>query len=74
MTFNYLKLLEEFLNKSETFKKDIDLELDSKHFKIVSSANKLIKTNKFYFIKNFRDWYDQNDLGTPPQSRNIRYL
>lgn len=61
------KLLEEFLNKSKSFEKDIDLELDDKHIKIVNNANTLIKNNKSYFIKNFRDWSDQNDLDSPIQ-------
>ena len=67
MDKDYQKLLEEFLNKSKFFEKDIDLKIDSKHSKIVNSANTLIKNNKSYFIKNFRDWSGQNDLDSPIQ-------
>ncbi len=67
MDKDYQKLLEEFLNKSKSFEKDVDLKIDKKHKKIVNNANINVKNNKSYFIKNFRDWSDQNDLDAPEQ-------
>jgi putative sugar O-methyltransferase len=67
MLDNYQKLLEEFLNKSKFLDKGTALEIDNKHTRIVNNANNLIKNNKSYFLKNFRDWSDQNDLGSPMQ-------
>lgn len=67
MNKDYQILIEEFLNKSKTFEKDIELELDSKHKKIVKNANTFVKNKRSYFIKNFRDWSDQNDLDSPLQ-------
>ena len=67
MDKDYQILLEEYLNKSKSFEKDIDLVLDKKHTQIVNNANSLIKNNKFYFLKNFRNWSDQGDLDCPAQ-------
>ena len=51
MDRDYEKLLEEYLNKSKSFEKDIDLALDKKHTQIVNTANTLINNNKSYFLK-----------------------
>lgn len=67
MNSNYQKLLVEFLGKSNNFEKDINLEIDTKHNKIVNDANNLIQNKKSHFIKNFRDWSGQSDLDCPNQ-------
>jgi hypothetical protein len=51
MDRDYEKLLEEYLNKSKSFEKDIDLALDKKHTQIVNTANTLIKILGIGLIK-----------------------
>ena len=46
MDKDYKKLLEEYLNKSKSFEKDIDLVLDKKHTKIVRNVAKEVVIDK----------------------------
>ena len=63
-----LKILyEEFINNSDNFFSEKNLELDNKHEKIVKSFYKEYNDNNEFFIKNFRNWKLQDDYLVPAQ-------
>ena len=62
-----INLHELFISKSKDFFSEENLNIDTKHRKIVDSFYKEMKIDKNFFLKNFREWKLQDDYAVPAQ-------
>ena len=56
-----------FISKSKDFFSEENLNIDTKHKKIVNNFYKEIKSDKNFYLKNFREWNFQDDYAVPAQ-------